>query len=303
MMGGYHKFEEGSTAIARSMIAVSHDGTQTKISPINLEIARKLKIDIASRIKSSSAASKEQEKQWDDLQEKAKKSGKQLTDVDDFRPYGYRNTIRAVINEIDLRGLAENRKPLSEMSGVSIFKLLKENNKKDSELYNIGTSPEEIQQNLKDLKELSKEDPMQVLDIINSSIDYEDLSPKVDFLDVLPTEGYTVNRIYVNGKEFNIPVEIPYDYPVPGMKIPQVSLEEQNLFERNYRKEYDNYHSKPEQRKNRSKRVLARRLMMKLGRVKRGDGKDVDHKDGNPRNNGKHNLRVRSKSENRADNE
>jgi hypothetical protein len=72
---------------------------------------------------------------------------------------------------------------------------------------------------------------------------------------------------------------------------------------RNYRKEYDNYHSKPEQRKNRSKRVLARRKMMKKGRVKKGDGKDVDHKDGNPRNNGDSNLRVLSQSKNRSMNE
>jgi hypothetical protein len=43
--------------------------------------------------------------------------------------------------------------------------------------------------------------------------------------------------------------------------------------------------------------------MMKLGKVRKGDGKDVDHKDGNPKNNGKHNLRVRSKSANRADND
>jgi hypothetical protein len=105
-----------------------------------------------------------------------------------------------------------------------------------------------------------------------------------------------MNRVYVNGKEFQIPVENPYDYTEDGsMKSP--------LGEgRNYRKEYDNYHAKQEQRKNRSKRVLARRLMMKLGKVKKGDGKDVDHKDGNPKNNGKHNLRVRDKSENRADN-
>lgn len=302
-MTGFHKFEENSTAIARSMIAVSHDGTQVKIGQIDLELAKKLKIDVASRIKSSSAASKAQELEWDNLQEQAKKSGKTLTDVDDFRPYGYRNTIRTVINEVDLRTLKENKSPLTSMSGVSIFKMLTENNKKDSQFYNVGTSPEEVEQNLKDLKEISKEDPMQVFQIVNSAFDYDDISPKVDFLDLLPTEGYTVNRVYVNGKEFRIPVEMPYDYPVPGMQVPQVSLEEQNLFERNYRKEYDNYHSKPEQRKNRSKRVLARRLMMKLGRVKKGDGKDVDHKDGNPRNNGKHNLRVRSKSENRADND
>lgn len=75
------------------------------------------------------------------------------------------------------------------------------------------------------------------------------------------------------------------------------------LTERNYRKEYDNYHSKPEQRSNRSKRVLARRKMEEKGRVRKGDGKDVDHKDGNPQNNGDGNLRVLPKSKNRSMNE
>ena len=77
-----------------------------------------------------------------------------------------------------------------------------------------------------------------------------------------------------------------------------------NLLEkRNYRKEYDNYHSKPKQRANRSKRVLARRKMEKKGRVKKGDGKDVDHKNGNPQDNSDDNLRVLSKSKNRSMNE
>ena len=71
---------------------------------------------------------------------------------------------------------------------------------------------------------------------------------------------------------------------------------------RNYRKEYDNYHSRPEQRKNRSSRVLARRIMKKRLGVKRIKGKDVDHKDSNPRNNSRSNLRIRSKSYNRSHN-
>ena len=60
---------------------------------------------------------------------------------------------------------------------------------------------------------------------------------------------------------------------------------------RNYRKEYDNYHSKPEQRKNRSSRNKARRKLAKAGYSLKG--KDVDHKDGNPLNNGRKNLRDR----------
>ena len=72
--------------------------------------------------------------------------------------------------------------------------------------------------------------------------------------------------------------------------------------ERDYRKEYDNYHGKPEQRKNRSKRVLARREMEAAGRVKKGDKKDVDHKKplSSGGSNDISNLRVRSISKNRA---
>lgn len=74
-----------------------------------------------------------------------------------------------------------------------------------------------------------------------------------------------------------------------------------SLFEkRNYRREYDNYQGKPEQRANRSKRVLARRKMVKKGKVHKGDGKDVNHKDGNPQNNSMSNLESMSASKNRS---
>ena len=47
-------------------------------------------------------------------------------------------------------------------------------------------------------------------------------------------------------------------------------------------------------------RKAARRKLEKLGKVKKGDGKDVDHKNGNPKDNRKSNLRVTSKSNNRS---
>lgn len=112
------------------------------------------------------------------------------------------------------------------------------------------------------------------------------------------------NIVKVNGKRFEIPVQIPTVMPDDAETVLESNQLLKNLFEkkkRNYRKEYDNYHGKAEQRANRSKRVLARRKMIKAGLVKKGDGKDVDHKDGNPQNNSKDNLRVRSKSKNRAD--
>jgi hypothetical protein len=68
---------------------------------------------------------------------------------------------------------------------------------------------------------------------------------------------------------------------------------------RNYRKEYDEYHAKPEQRKRRSARTVQRNKAIKEGRVKKGDGKELDHKDFNPLNASKKNVRVVSRSTNR----
>ena len=73
---------------------------------------------------------------------------------------------------------------------------------------------------------------------------------------------------------------------------------------RNYKKEYDSYHSKPEQKKNRAARNKARRAAVASGKVKKGSSKDIDHK--KPLRNGGSkslsNTRVRSKTANRADN-
>jgi len=46
---------------------------------------------------------------------------------------------------------------------------------------------------------------------------------------------------------------------------------------RNYKAEYENYHASPEQKKNRAARNAARAKMMRKGKVKKGDGKDVAH--------------------------
>jgi len=69
---------------------------------------------------------------------------------------------------------------------------------------------------------------------------------------------------------------------------------------RDYRSEYDNYHSSPKQKKNRASRNAARAKMLKSGRVKKGDGKDVTHRNGNPRDNSGKNLGVLSASKNRS---
>lgn len=135
------------------------------------------------------------------------------------------------------------------------------------------------------------------------------------------------NYMSYNGKEYIIPVlsgkmmeSIMNEYNTINDKYVKMVEEGMNpdeavdqmksdllevvLFEkkRNYAREYKLFHSKPEQRKKRSNRVLARRKMVKKYGKNKLKGKDIDHKDGNALNNGDSNLRVRSINNNRSDN-
>lgn len=67
---------------------------------------------------------------------------------------------------------------------------------------------------------------------------------------------------------------------------------------RDYRKEYDDYHGRPEEIERRSNRNKARRKAEKAGNVSWLD--EVDHMDNNPNNNSSDNLRVVSRHQNRT---
>ena len=69
---------------------------------------------------------------------------------------------------------------------------------------------------------------------------------------------------------------------------------------RDYKREYREYQGRPEQIKNRAARNKARRLMIKKHGKSAVKGKDIDHKNGNPRDNRSSNLQIMSKSKNRA---
>ena len=71
---------------------------------------------------------------------------------------------------------------------------------------------------------------------------------------------------------------------------------------RDYKKEYREYHGKPEQIKRRAGRNAARTLLTKRLGASAVAGKDVDHKDGNTRNNSAKNLRLMSVKKNRGRN-
>lgn len=69
---------------------------------------------------------------------------------------------------------------------------------------------------------------------------------------------------------------------------------------RNYKQEYADYHGTPEQKKRRASRNAARHLLAARGVVYKGDGKEVDHKNMNPKDNRFSNLKVVSKKVNRT---
>lgn len=63
------------------------------------------------------------------------------------------------------------------------------------------------------------------------------------------------------------------------------------------------YNSQPEQKKRRAERNASRRKMEQAGKVRKGDGKDVDHKNHNTNDKSSKNLQAISKSKNRAMNQ
>lgn len=69
---------------------------------------------------------------------------------------------------------------------------------------------------------------------------------------------------------------------------------------RNYKSDYAKFQSSDKAKKERASRNAARAEMQKKGKVSKGDGKDVDHKNSNPTDNSSGNLRVMSKSKNRG---
>ena len=72
---------------------------------------------------------------------------------------------------------------------------------------------------------------------------------------------------------------------------------------RNYKKEYKRDHKPSKDKKDRAGRNKGKAMLKKF-MASRGEsipkGKDVDHKDGNPQNNSRGNIRLMDKSKNRG---
>jgi lipopolysaccharide export LptBFGC system permease protein LptF len=71
-------------------------------------------------------------------------------------------------------------------------------------------------------------------------------------------------------------------------------------YKRDYRQEYLTSHSSEKAKKKRAQNNAARRKMEKAGKVRKGDGKDVAHKNNKTSDNSTSNLSVQSPSKNRS---
>ena len=89
-----------------------------------------------------------------------------------------------------------------------------------------------------------------------------------------------------------------------GLDVSEIAVDSswllQNLLERNYKREYELYQGTPEQKKRRAQRNKTRRKFEREGKVRKGDGIDIHHRDGNPFNQSSKNTVPMSKSKNRS---
>ncbi len=111
--------------------------------------------------------------------------------------------------------------------------------------------------------------------------------------------------------DINIPVAITYDRTNDEFDVVMKTIMRKKNFktpdkvikyeERDYKKEREQYHGTPKQMEKNRARKRARYAMEKAGKAKRGDGKDVHHKDNNPLNNDPKNLSLVSQHYNRKE--
>ena len=165
--------------------------------------------------------------------------------------------------------------------------------------YGTGSSQEYLRAAIENIGD----DVFKLMEFMQLGVESVDMEP-INFTEYSMDKSAKYNEIDINGRSIRIPIDPNFEM-ITNEEVEYIdTMFDLIIMERNYKREYETFHGKPEQRKRRSKRVLARRKLEKEGRVSKGDGKDVDHKKPlrHGGTNNDCNLRVRDKSSNRAEN-
>lgn len=314
-MTGSVKFGEKNLACANYLLAMNKDGTSVKMDSINDGLLRKVLKDIKIRgaFKGRSRETKQGKFRGFSTIFNIDYTPRLHEQIEPTEDLNFPNAEFIIKNELDVIG--DNIPALMEFVELEPESLT--SNELDLTDYIDGKArgyneivvdgqrifsiPVQDYQQFEEVPQEINEEPYEFL---NNFI-VENLNDD-DALDLMLTSGLLLPQTISN-----VLTKLKLDFEKSAYadllsEMWETSLLRPDLYEafvkeaRNYKKEYKDYHSKPEQRSNRSKRVLARRKLMKKGRVRKGDGKDVHHEDGNPQNNGDSNLKVLSKSKNRA---
>ena len=116
------------------------------------------------------------------------------------------------------------------------------------------------------------------------------------------TKEVTFNIIHpkeIFGNEVKLTFNTLRRGPFMATDTSKINSEEKVEEDRDYKKEYESYHSDPEQIKRRAKRNEARRSLKNSKELT--SDKDVHHKDNNPMNNDKSNLSIVTQNYNRKE--
>jgi len=144
------------------------------------------------------------------------------------------------------------------------------------------------------------DDPFRMFEFLGLTVN-EISSNQLNLANYNTNESGEYTKVQTRDRVFYVPVEKDTQYyEAENDEIPQLTTNEE--YERDYRKEYDRHHSSKKAIQARGKRTTNRRRAIRKGVVSKGDGVDIDHKDGNPMNNSSTNLRKRSAASNRSDN-
>jgi hypothetical protein len=317
---GTFKFGENSPATANYVLSMNKDGTNAALTPVSWNYAKKIAkaMKIGVKFKSSAVETKDLRKRIEEFRKK--KGTKKLEPTEDFRPYNFWSAFRIFLPSMQkIAELFKHNSLLKQLTEAKIKEIPEPQSEMDSRIY------------LDEAMDYIGDDPYKLLEFMGIDIDTISL-PNIDLTEFGELKSAIYNTVVVNGKEIDIPIQKDIDYDnldqmENGLDQDDSSnykkkdligfanqlQQSQQLSEfyisfaknfisekRNYRKEYDNYQGTKEQKRNRAKRNKVNRLMKRLGRIRKGDGRDVDHKDGNPKNNSMKNLRVVSKSHNRS---
>jgi len=260
---GSQKFEKGSPGIANTLMSTSRDGTNLKFTPLNEISINRLLGETQLNIRLSSLDP--------------------ATPFDQMYDLLINGTSPPVSPETgDIPAKQNNQVGMQSYPQLNeYFDLLEDQN--DAKLF--------LEQHLAQYPSLL----IGFLSLFNlsaSSIVIRNIN--LDAVGSLSKGDYT--KVSIGDRTFYVDVEKDVEY----YDSDALRLGEET--ERDYKKEYNQYHSKPIQKKRRAGRNAARSEAEKNGKVSKGDGKDIDHKDHNPLNNSNGNTRVRDRSSNRGDN-